>query len=41
MYYEAPPEVFEESEAMLRWAQQAIDAALRAKGSKRRATRGV
>lgn len=36
-YYEAPPEVFEEPEAMLSWAQQAIDAALRTKDSKRKA----
>lgn len=27
-YYEAPPEVFEEHEAMRSWAQQAIDVAL-------------
>lgn len=33
-YYEAPPEVFEESEAMLHWAQQAIGVALRAKSGK-------
>lgn len=34
-YYEAPPEVFEEPEAMLHWAQQAVGVALRAKSSKR------
>lgn len=34
-YYEAPPEVFEEPEAMLDWAQQAIGVALRAKSGKR------
>ncbi len=36
-YYEAPPEVFEEPEAMLRWARQAIETSLRAqkKGAKR------
>ncbi|MDO9372175.1 MAG: TfoX/Sxy family protein [Gammaproteobacteria bacterium] len=34
-YYEAPPEVFEEPEAMLEWAQQAIGVALRAKSGKR------
>jgi DNA transformation protein len=34
-YYEAPPEVFEESEAMQYWAQQAIDAATRAKSGKK------
>ncbi len=30
-YYEAPPEVFEESEAMQYWARQAVGAATRAK----------
>jgi len=35
-YYEAPPEVFEEPEAMLSWAQQAIDAALRIERGKRK-----
>jgi len=30
-YYEAPPEVFEEPEAMRSWAQQALAAALRAR----------
>ena len=30
-YFEAPPEVFEESEAMRDWAQKAYGAALRAK----------
>jgi DNA transformation protein len=30
-YYEAPPEVFEEPEAMRSWAQQALQVALRAK----------
>jgi len=29
-YYEAPPEVFEDPEAMRSWAQQALAAALRA-----------
>ncbi|MEO5572929.1 MAG: TfoX/Sxy family protein, partial [Gammaproteobacteria bacterium] len=33
-YYEAPPEVFEEPEAMLSWARQAIGVALRAKSGK-------
>jgi DNA transformation protein len=32
-YYEAPPEVFEEPEAMRSWAQQALQVALRAKQS--------
>lgn len=36
-YYEAPPEVFEEPEAMLDWAQQAIDATLRIERGKRKA----
>ncbi|MDP1708138.1 MAG: TfoX/Sxy family protein [Gammaproteobacteria bacterium] len=36
-YYEAPPEVFEEPEAMLSWAQQAINAALRIERGKRKA----
>jgi DNA transformation protein and related proteins len=30
-YYEAPPEVFEEPEAMRSWAQQALQVALRAR----------
>jgi DNA transformation protein and related proteins len=30
-YYEAPPEVFEEPEAMQLWARQAVDVALKAK----------
>jgi DNA transformation protein len=30
-YYEAPPEVFEEVEAMRLWSQQAIEVALRAR----------
>jgi DNA transformation protein len=30
-YYEAPPEVFEEPEAMRSWAQRALAASLRAK----------
>lgn len=30
-YYEAPPEVFEEPEAMRHWAQQALDVALKAR----------
>lgn len=34
-YYEAPPEVFEEPEAMQNWAQQAIQAALRTKRDKK------
>ncbi len=34
-YYEAPPEVFEETEAMHQWAQQAIGVALQAKRPKR------
>jgi len=34
-YYEAPPEVFEETEAMQYWAQLAIQAALRAKRGKK------
>lgn len=29
-YYEAPPEVFEEAQAMRRWAQQAVGVALQA-----------
>jgi DNA transformation protein len=33
-YYEAPPEVFEEQEAMQTWAKQAVDVALRAKRGK-------
>ncbi len=33
-YYEAPPEVFEEHEAMRSWAQQAIDVALASKTNK-------
>jgi DNA transformation protein len=32
-YYEAPPEVFEEPEAMRIWAQQALQVALRARKS--------
>jgi DNA transformation protein len=34
-YYEAPPEVFEESETMQYWAGQAVGAALRAKSGKK------
>ncbi|MGA9031079.1 MAG: TfoX/Sxy family protein [Sulfuricaulis sp.] len=34
-YYEAPPEVFEEAEAMQYWAQQAVGAAIRAKSGKK------
>ena len=34
-YYEAPPEVFEEPEAMRNWAQLAQGAALRAKKGKK------
>ncbi len=34
-YYEAPPEVFEEPEAMQYWAQQAVGAATRAKSGKK------
>ena len=34
-YYEAPPEVFEESEAMQYWAQLAVDAAMRAKSGQK------
>ena len=34
-YYEAPPEVFEEPEAMRYWAHQAVGAAARAKSSKK------
>lgn len=34
-YYEAPPEVFEEPEAMLKWARQAIDTALKARRAKK------
>ena len=34
-YYEAPPEVFEEAQAMRRWAQQAVGVALRAARPKR------
>ncbi len=30
-YYEAPPEVFDDPEAMRHWAQQAIEVALQAK----------
>ena len=33
-YHEAPPEVFEEPEAMRRWAQQAVGVALNAKQRK-------
>lgn len=33
-YFEAPPEVFEEPEAMRSWVQKALGVALRAKGSK-------
>lgn len=33
-YYAAPPEVFEESEAMQRWARQAVGVALRAQRRK-------
>jgi len=38
-YYEAPPEVFEESEAMQYWAQQAVDVALGSKTNKNSPTR--
>ena len=34
-YYKAPPEVFEEPEAMQSWAQQAMQAALRTKRDKK------
>ncbi len=34
-YYEAPPEVFEEQEAMRHWAQQALDVALKARRGKK------
>lgn len=34
-YYEAPPEIFEESEVMQYWAQLAVGAATRAKSSKK------
>ena len=34
-YYESPPEVFEESEAMQYWAQHAVGAATRAKSGKK------
>jgi DNA transformation protein len=34
-YYEAPPEVFEESEVMSYWAQQAVGAAISAKSDKK------
>ena len=34
-YYEVPPEVFEESEAMQYWARQAVSAAIRAKRGKK------
>jgi DNA transformation protein len=33
-YYEAPPEVFEEQDAMRHWAQQALDVALKARQAK-------
>lgn len=33
-YFEAPPEVFEEPEAMQAWAQKALEAAMRAKPAK-------
>lgn len=33
-YYEAPPEVFEEHEAMRNWAQQAVEVALASKTNK-------
>jgi len=35
-YYEAPPELFEDEEAMLHWARQAIEVSLRAKKEKRK-----
>lgn len=34
-YYEAPPEVFEEPEAMRKWAEQALNVALKAKRGKK------
>ena len=34
-YYEAPPEVFEEPEAMQTWAKQAVGVALKAKRGKK------
>ncbi len=34
-YYEAPPEVFEEPEAMRKWAQQAVGVALKASRKKK------
>jgi DNA transformation protein len=34
-YYEAPPEVFDDAEAMRLWAQQAIGVALQAKRTKK------
>ncbi len=34
-YYEAPPEVFEEQEAMRHWAQQALDVASKIKRGKK------
>lgn len=34
-YYEAPPDVFEEPEAMQLWAKQAVDVALNAKRVKK------
>jgi DNA transformation protein len=34
-YYEAPPEVFEESAVMQHWAQQAVSAATRVKSVKK------
>jgi len=34
-YYEAPPEVFEEPEAMQLWAKRAVDVALNAKRVKK------
>ncbi len=33
-YYEAPPELFDDSEEMIRWCRRALDAALRIRQSK-------
>lgn len=38
-YYEAPPELFDEPEEMLRWSRRALDAAVRRRQQKRPTTR--
>ena len=37
-YYEAPPEVFDEAEAMREWASKALNSAMRARKSKKAKT---